>query len=329
MTANNTSSLHPSAFILMGIPGLKDYYFWIGFPFCFMYIITLVGNCILLFFITVEPSLHQPMYYFLSMLCFIDLVMSSSTTPKTLVILWFNSAEIYFEACITQMFFIHTFAALESTILLAMAFDRYVAICNPLRYTSILTPPAILKIGVAAFFRCVISTSPLTYLLTKLPFCKSNLIPHSYCEHMAVAKLACADITLNNLYGMIVSLFVVVIDIILILLSYLHILRAVFLLTSSVARTKSIGTCGSHICAILVFYIPNIISTILYRFGNNMPLHIHILLVNCYMMAPPMVNPIVYGVKTKQIRDRVLKYFKGQCWNTSTATVPLTENIDR
>ncbi|XP_078515146.1 olfactory receptor 52E8-like [Lissotriton helveticus] len=316
---NNISSLHPSAFILMGIPGLEDYYFWVAFPFCFIYIITLVGNCILLFFITVEPSLHQPMYYFLRMLCFIDLVMSSTTTPKTLVILWFNSAEIYFEACITQMFFFHTFAALESTILVAMAFDRYVAICNPLRYTSIVTPPVILKIGVAAFFRCVVLSSPMIYLVESLPFCKSNLIPHSYCEHMSVANLACAGITPNNLYGMIASLLLIVFDITLILLSYLYILRAVFILTSRVARIKSIGTCGAHICAILVFYVPNIISTIIYRFGNNMPLHIHILVVNCYMIAPPIVNPIVYGVKTKQIRDRVTKYFKGQCWSTSTA----------
>ncbi|XP_069059517.1 olfactory receptor 52K1-like [Pleurodeles waltl] len=318
MLTNNISSVHPSVFILMGIPGLEEYYFWIAFPFCFMYIIAVLGNCMLLFFITVEPSLHQPMYYFLSMLCVIDLTLSSTTTPKMLVILWFNSAEIYFEACITQMFFIHTFAALESTILLAMAFDRYVAICNPLRYAAILTPPVITKIGFVAFFRCVISTSPLIYLLKRLTFCKSSLIHHSYCEHMAVAKLACADITLNNLYGMVVALFVVVLDIILILLSYLHILRAVFLLTSRDARIKSIGTCGSHICAILIFYIPGILSTILYRFGNNMPLHIHILLVNCYMMTPPMVNPIVYGVKTKQIRNRVLKHFKGQCCSTST-----------
>ncbi|XP_078515145.1 olfactory receptor 52B2-like [Lissotriton helveticus] len=306
---DNTSNIQPFVFILLGIPGLEDHYSWIALPFCFMYIIALLGNCMLLFFITVEPILHQPMYYFLSMLCIIDLTLSSTTTPKTLLILWFNSAEIYFEACITQMFFIHTFAALESTILLAMALDRYVAICNPLRYTAILTPPVIIKIGCAAFFRCVISTSPLTYLLKRLPFCKSNVIYHSFCEHMAIAKLACADITLNSLYGMIVALSVVLVDVVLILVSYLLILRAVFCLPSRDARLKAIGTCGSHICAILVFFVPVIISTILYRFGKNVPLHIHILLVNCYMMAPPMVNPIVYGVKTRQIRERVIKQF--------------------
>ncbi|XP_069059518.1 olfactory receptor 52B2-like [Pleurodeles waltl] len=310
MTMDNTSSIQPFVFILLGIPGLEDYYTWIAFPFCFMYIIALLGNCVLLFFIMFEPSLHQPMYYFLSMLSVIDLTLSSTTTPKMLVILWFNSAEISFEACITQMFFIHTFAALESTILLVMAFDRYVAICNPLRYMAILTPPVIIRIGCAAFFRCVISTSPLTYLLKRLPFCKSNLIFHSYCEHMAVAKLACADITLNSLYGMIVALSVVLFDVVLILVSYLLILRAVFCLPSTDARLKAIGTCGSHLCAILVFYVPVIISTLIYRLGKNVPLHIHILLVNCYMMAPPMVNPIVYGVKTKQIRGRVLKQFQ-------------------
>ncbi|XP_069495445.1 olfactory receptor 52K1-like isoform X1 [Ambystoma mexicanum] len=310
MATDNSSIIHPTVFILLGIPGLEAHYIWIGFPFCFMYIIAVMGNCTLLFFIKIEPTLHQPMYFFLCMLSFVDLTLSTTTMPKMLAILWFNYGEIYFEACITQMFFIHTTAALESTILLVMSFDRYVAICHPLRYTAILTNPVICKIGLVALIRCLISTTPLNYLLLRLSFCKSNIIAHSYCEHMSVAKLACADITLNNLYGMVVALLVVLFDVILILLSYLLILRAVFRLSSRDARVKAFSTCGSHICAILAFYVPVILSTVLYRFGKNIPTPIHILLVNVYLMAPPMVNPIVYGVQMKQIRERVTKQFQ-------------------
>ncbi|XP_078515149.1 olfactory receptor 52K1-like [Lissotriton helveticus] len=309
MAADNTSSIQPSFFTLRGIPGLEAHYTWIALPFCFMYITALLGNGTLLFFIKLEPTLHQPMYFFLGMLSLVDFVLCSTIMPKMLSILWFEFTEIYFEACITQMLFIHTFAALESTILLAMAFDRYVAICNPLRYNAIFTNSVVIKIGLASFIRCVLATTPLTYLLKRLSYCNSNIIQHSFCEHMAVAKLACDDITLNNLYGMIVALLVVVVDVILILITYLLILRAVFLLSSKDDRFKAINTCGCHICAILVFYIPGILSTLIHRFGKNVPLWIHILLVTSHHMVPTMVNPIVYGVKTKQIRESIVKQF--------------------
>lgn len=135
----NTSSSHPKYFILLGIPGLETSYVSLGFIFFLMYAISLIGNLTLLSIIRLDRSLHEPMYLFLSMLSSVDLVLTSTTTPKVLAILWVDAKDISYEACLTQMFFIHAFACIESSILLAMAFDRYVAICHPLRYTSILT----------------------------------------------------------------------------------------------------------------------------------------------------------------------------------------------
>uniref|UniRef100_A0A8C3FAK3 Olfactory receptor n=1 Tax=Chrysemys picta bellii TaxID=8478 RepID=A0A8C3FAK3_CHRPI len=297
----------PSMFFLMGIPGLEALHPWISIPFCSMFTVALLGNCTLLYVIKTEPSLHKPMFYFLAMLAVIDLVLSTTT-----VIFWFNSREISFNACLVQMFFLHSFSTLESTLLLAMAFDRYVAICNPLRYATILTNSVIAKIGLATLARAVLLTFPLPFLVRRLPYCGSHIISHCYCEHMAVVKLACADTRFNNVYGIIVTVFIVGLDLMFISLSYVKILRAVLSLASKEEQLKAFGTCVSHLCAILVFYIPVVLSSTVHRFGRHVTPHVHILLANFYLLFPPMMNPIVYGVKTKQIRDRVLLLFRGK-----------------
>ncbi|KAG8548740.1 hypothetical protein GDO81_024368, partial [Engystomops pustulosus] len=305
MSQVNSTMLLPVQFFLLGIPGLEDLYLYLAFLFTVIYVTSVLGNFTMLFIIRIDRSLHEPMYYFLCMLSSVDLALSNSTTPKMLGILWMNTHEIYAEACLTQMFFLHSFAIMESALLLAMAFDRYVAICNPLRYTSILTKGLVIVIGVLTFIRAVALMTPLPFLIRRLPFCSTSVIHHSYCEHMAVVKLACADTTFNNVYGLVVALFIVGLDLIFIICSYIMILRAVFSLSSTEARFKALGTCASHICAILSFYIPVVLSSVVHRFGKNVPIHIHILLANVYLMLPPLINPIVYGVRTKQIRNRV------------------------
>ncbi|KAM3936297.1 olfactory receptor 52K2-like [Leptodactylus fuscus] len=309
MSQPNSTRLLPIQFLLLGIPGLEHLYLYLAFVFTLVYVTSVIGNVTLLFIIRVDRSLHEPMYYFLGMLSSTDLVLSNSTTPKMLGILWLNSHEIYAEACLAQMFFLHSFAIMESALLLAMAFDRYVAICNPLRYSSILTKWLITCIDVLSISRAVALMTPLPFLIKRLPFCSTNVIHHSYCEHMAVVKLACADTTFNNVFGLVVALFIVGLDLIFIICSYVLILKTVFQLSSKDARFKALGTCASHICAILTFWIPAVLSSVFHRFAKHIPVHIHILLANVYLMLPPLINPIVYGVKTKQIRTRVKSIF--------------------
>lgn len=124
----NTNHLH---FLLMGIPDLEALHMWISIPFCFTYIMSLLGNGMVLLTVVLDKTLHEPMYYFISMLAVIDLIFSTAVVPKMLAVFWLDSREIGFEACFIQMFFIHTFTAVESGVLLAMSFDRYIAICNP------------------------------------------------------------------------------------------------------------------------------------------------------------------------------------------------------
>nr|XP_005310552.1 olfactory receptor 52R1-like [Chrysemys picta bellii] len=308
--SNTTDFKNPSTFILLGIPGLEAAHVWISIPFCTMYAIAILGNLTILFIVKMEPSLHVPMYYFLCMLAGTDLVLSTSILPKTMSIFWFNFREIDFSACFIQMYFIHCFAVIESGIFVAMALDRYVAICNPLRYSTILTNPMVAKIGLAVVLRGIMLILPYPFLGTRWPYCRTNIIPHSYCEHIAVVKLACADISLSSYYGLFVAFLVRGLDMIFIALSYTQILRAIFSLPTKDARLKTFGTCSSHLCVILAFYIPGLFSFLTHRFGHNVPLHFHILIANMYLLVPPMLNPIIYGVSTRRIRDRLLQLLK-------------------
>ncbi|KAM7179225.1 olfactory receptor 52K2-like [Macrochelys suwanniensis] len=307
--SNTTDFTNPSTFILLGIPGLEAAHVWISIPFCTMYVIAILGNFTILFIVTSEPSLHGPMYYFLCMLAITDLVLCMSTLPKILSIFWFNSREINFSACLTQMYFIHCFSTMESGILVAMAVDRYVAICHPLRYSTILKNPMVAKIILAVVLRASMIILPYPFLARQWLYCRTNIIPQPYCAHIAVIELACTDTRVSSYYGLCVLLCVLGLDAIFIAMSYTQILRAVFSLPTKDARIKTFGTCGSHLFVILAFYIPGLFISLMYRFGQNVPLHFHVLIANMYLLMPPMLNPVIYGVRTKQIWGRLLQLF--------------------
>ncbi|XP_005380104.2 PREDICTED: putative olfactory receptor 52P1, partial [Chinchilla lanigera] len=305
----NHSHQIPASFLLMGIPGLEASHFWLAFPFCSMYALALLGSMAVLLVVHSEPTLHRPIYLFLCMLSTIDLVLCTSTVPKLLALFWANAAEIAFGACAAQMFFIHGFSAVESGLLLTMGFDRYLAICQPLHYGSLLPPESVGKLGAAAALHGLGLMTPLTRLLAKLTYC-NRVVAHSYCEHMAVVKLACGDTRPNNIYGITAATLVVGTDSICIAISYALILQAVLDLSSKEARAKAFGTCGSHLGVILLFYTPGLFSFYTQHLGQHVPRHIHILLAHLYLIVPPMLNPIIYGMKTKQIRDGTLRLLK-------------------
>ncbi|KAF7462850.1 hypothetical protein GHT09_011274 [Marmota monax] len=240
----NLSDTRVAGCLLTGIPGLEHLHIWLSVPFCTVYIAALAGNGILICIILSQPSLHEPMYIFLSLLASADVLLSTSTMPKALANFWLGSSHISFDGCLTQMFFIHFLFVADSAILLAMAFDRYVVICSPLRYATILTRKVIGQIVAATLTRSFIIMFPSVFLLKRLHYCRINVIAHTFCEHMGIARLSCSDISINVWFG-----------------------------------------------------------------GKHIPRYVHILLANLYVVIPPMLNPIIYGVRTKQILEGAKQMF--------------------
>ncbi|KFO36072.1 Olfactory receptor 52D1 [Fukomys damarensis] len=271
----------PGPFVLLGVPGLEALHTWLSVPMCLLYLAALTGNSLLLGLVVTDEALQTPMYQLLGLLAVADLVLATSTVPKALTVLWGLSSEISFGACLAQLFVAHVAFIAESSVLLAMAVDRYVAICQPLRYGALLTQ-------------------------RRLPYCGQRALPHTYCEHMGVDCLACGDIRPNIWYGLATTLLSPCLDLGLIGASYVLILRAVCHLPSHSARHKALGTCGAHASVIVLFYTPALFSFLAHRFGHHtVPGHTHILLANLYVVVPPALNPLVYGVRTQQITQRL------------------------
>ncbi|ELV11856.1 Olfactory receptor 51I2 [Tupaia chinensis] len=250
------------------------------------------------------------MYLFLSMLSVSDLGLCATTFPTVLKLFCFGAREIHFDACLAQMYFIHIFSMMESGILLSMAFDRYVAISNPLRYTAILNSGTVVKISSGFVLRAIIVLIPAPVLIKQLKFCGANVLSHSYCLHPDIIKLSCSDHRINSFLGLTVIIITFGLDSVLILLSYMKILTMVLSIAYQKERVKALNTCVSHVCAVLLVYIPMLGVSVIHRFGKHAPPAVHVTMGFVYLLVPPVLNPIVYCIKTREIRTHLLGIFK-------------------
>ncbi|XP_057605814.1 olfactory receptor 51B5-like [Hippopotamus amphibius kiboko] len=298
-----------NSFLLTGFPDSEAAHSWISTPFFFVYLSVLLGNGTLLLLIKEDHSLHEPMYYFLAMLAATDLGLTLTTMPLVLGVLWLGHREIGNVACFSQAYFIHSLSFVESGVLLAMAYDRFIAIRNPLRYTSILTNARVVKIGLGVLMRGFVSVVPPILPLYFFPYCHSHALSHAFCLHQDVIKLACADTSFNRLYPVVLVVLIFVLDSLIILISYVLILKSVLNIASREERVKALNTCVSHICCVLVFYVTVIGLSLIHRFGKQVPRVVHLVMSYVYFLFPPFMNPIIYSAKTKQIQSGILRLF--------------------
>jgi olfactory receptor len=260
------------------------------------------------------------MYYFLAVLAGTDLGMTLTTMPTVMSVLLLEQREITQGACFTQSYFIHTLAIVESGVLLAMAYDRFIAIRTPLRYNSILTNSRVMKIGLGLVLRGFVSIAPPILTLYWFPYCHSHVLSHAFCLHQDVMKLACADITFNRLYSVVLVALTFFLGALVIVLSYVLILKTVLGIASGEERAKALNTCVSHISCVLVFYVTVIGLTFIHRFKKYAPHVAHITMSYVYFLFPPFMNPIIYSIKTKQIQRSILPLLSGHSRTSAIVT---------
>ncbi|XP_031207500.1 olfactory receptor 1468-like [Mastomys coucha] len=303
MIMNNKTVI--SKFLLLGLPIPPEYKHLFYALFLAMYLTTVLGNLIIIILIHLDSHLHTPMYLFLSNLSFSDLCFSSVTMPKLLQNMQRQDTSISFSSCLTQMYFLLVFGDLESILLLVMAFDRYVAICFPLHYTSIMSPKLCVWLVLLSWVITMLYSMLHTILLARLSFCEDNVIHHFFCDISALLKLACSDIHINELMILILGGLIIVIPFLLIVVSYVQIVSSILKISTNRIIQKIFSTCGSHLSVVLLFY-GTIFALYLCPSANNSTVKETVMAMMCTVVTP-MLNPFIYSLRNRDMKEALIR----------------------
>ncbi|XP_067393722.1 olfactory receptor 10A4-like [Emydura macquarii macquarii] len=266
-----------------------------------MYLLTIVGNMLIITLTLVDPALRSPMYFFLRNLSFLEIGYTSSIIPKMLVNFLSEDQSISFLGCATQMYFFIFLGITECCLLAAMSYDRYVAICHPLHYTAMMSRAVCFQLSAVCWLIGLLVGVEQTTLIFTLPYCGPNRINHFFCDLPPVLKLACADTYKNEISIFISSVLFNMVPFLLILVSYLHILHAILKRPSAMGRSKTFSTCSSHLIVVTLFYGSAIVTYLKPKSSNS--LNTDKLLSLFYTVVSPMLNPLIYSLRNKEVKE--------------------------
>ncbi|KAG3285792.1 olfactory receptor 5P4 [Ictidomys tridecemlineatus] len=292
-------------FIILGLtedPTLCSIFFVV---FLGIYVITILGNTSIIVLIRRSPQLHTPMYLFLSHLAFVDIGYSTSVTPVMIVSFLRERTTIPVAGCIAQLGSDVIFGTAECFLLAAMAYDRYVAICSPLLYSTHMSPTVCIILLVASYLGGIMNASSLTSCLLSLTFCGPNTINHFFCDLPPLVKLSCTHIYIAEISPAISAGSIIVITLFTISVSYLYILHSILRMRSTEGRHKAFSTCTSHLTAVTLFY-----GTVTFVYvipkSSHSPDHIKVVSV-FYTVVIPMLNPLIYSLRNKEVKEAMKK----------------------
>ncbi|XP_035987451.1 putative gustatory receptor clone PTE03 [Fundulus heteroclitus] len=269
------------------------------------YLVTILVNLTLILTVCLDKALHQPMYIFMCNLCFTGLCGASSFYLKLLLVLLAGTHLITYTGCLTQMFFTYIYTFCKFTSLTVMAYDRYLAICQPLRYWALMTGKKVALLLLLTWCLSLLETTVGILLISRLSFC-SHRMSRIFCTSWEVVKLSCSDTTANNLYGMMI-IILHTLQIIIVLVSYMHLIRSAA--RSQTDRRKFVQTCSPHLASLLVFSISVLFDTLYSRYGSSSMAALQNALSAEFLVVPPIVNPIIYGMNLRHIRIRIRLWF--------------------
>ncbi|XP_041520461.1 olfactory receptor 1468-like [Microtus oregoni] len=293
-----------SHFLLLGLRISPEHQHLFYALFLAMYLTTVLGNLIIIILILLDSHLHTPMYLFLSNLSFSDLCFSSVTMPKLLQNMQSHDPSIPYAGCLTQIYFLMVFGDMESFLLVVMAYDRYVAICYPLRYTSIMNTKLCVNLVALSWVLTLLHSMFHTLLLTRLSFCEDNVIPQFFCDISVLFKLACSDSYINELMIFILGGLVIVTPFLLIVVSYLQIVSSILRVSSTRVIHKVFSTCGSHLSVVSLFY-GTIIGLYLCPSANNSTVK-ETSMAMMYTVVTPMMNPFIYSLRNRDMKEALI-----------------------
>ncbi|KAM5329815.1 olfactory receptor 1J4-like [Glossophaga mutica] len=297
MSPENQSSV--SEFLLLGLPiwpGHRGMFFTL---FLGMYLITVLGNLLIILLIRLDSRLHTPMYFFLSHLAFSDISLSSVTVPKMLTNMQTQQQSIPYVGCISQLYFFILFGSLDNFLLAVMAYDRYVAICHPLHYTTMMRE-GLCAVFVAVSWIIACGHALLhTLLLVQLSFCADNVITHFFCDLTVLLKLSCSDISLNELVIFTEGGMLYFAPLAVVLGSYIHIGTIILKAPSTKRLLKAFSTCGSHLLVVSLYY--GTLAAVYFlssTWDSN-----DIIASVMYTVVTPMLNPFIYSLRNRDIKQ--------------------------
>ncbi|XP_003802487.1 olfactory receptor 5D13-like [Otolemur garnettii] len=294
-----------ATFILLGFSEYGNLQVPLFLVFLTIYMVTVLGNLGMIVIIRINPKLHTPMYFFLSHLSFVDFCYSTTVTPKLLENLVVEDRTISFTGCIMQFSFLCIFAVTETFMLAVMAYDRFVAVCNPLLYTVVMSPKLCASLVVGPYTWGIVCSLTFTYFLLTLSFCGSNILKNFICEHSVIISISCSDPSSIQVLSFVLAIFDEVSSLGIILTTYVLIFVTILRMPSAGGRQKAFSTCASHLTAITIFH-----GTVLFLYcvpnSKNSWLIVKVGSV-FYAVIIPMLNPLIYSLRNKDVKESVKK----------------------
>ncbi|XP_051782122.1 olfactory receptor 10G8-like [Erpetoichthys calabaricus] len=306
-------------FVFAGFPGVSKFPELIGLTFTITYILTLLGNIFIFYVVKKQESLRTPMFIIICNLAFSDVIYSTVITPKIIQIYLFGNNTIKSQTCFLQMYFLYFAGSVDSYILLVMAMDRYVSICHPLRYPTLITNKNTHLTCLVAWIIGALSPVGLVTYASGFPYCGPNVISHLYCDYGLIVKLACTETSSIKQTGTSIVSIVLIGVFVLILLSYLRIIISVLKIATTSGRKKAAYTCSTQLIVIAIYFLPRLFVYIAFTAGLSVQgeAELRVCLGIFYCLVPPLVNPIIYSFRLNEIKQFVYKLLKqGKITNT-------------